>query len=60
MYEIIADPQDYQIDHLINGTDNANIELSREERDKWSKEIANFSQRLDAFPSKAANIAQVM
>lgn len=60
MYEIIADPQDYQIDHLINGTDNANIELSREERDKWAKEIANFSKRLDSFSTKAANIAEVM
>ncbi len=60
MYEIIADPQDYQIDHLINGTDNANIELSREERDKWALEISNFSERLNEFSKKAVNIANVM
>jgi len=60
MYEIIADPQDYQIDHLINGTDNANIELSREERDKWAKEIVNFSERLTAFADKSSSIATLL
>ena len=37
MYEIIANPQEYQIDHLINGTDNADIELTREKGDKVGK-----------------------
>lgn len=60
MYEIIADPKDYQIDHLINGTDNANIEMSREERDKWAKEVSNFSDRLNVFSKKAANIATLL
>ncbi len=60
MYEIIADPQDYQIDHLINGTDNANIELSREERDKWAREIVNFSERLTAFADKSSSIAALL
>ncbi|NDY72531.1 hypothetical protein DO021_13200 [Desulfobacter hydrogenophilus] len=53
MYEIIATPQEYQIDHLINGTDNANIELTREERDKWAKQIVQFSDRLSGFAQKA-------
>ncbi|MGD9824681.1 hypothetical protein [Desulfobacter sp.] len=53
MYEIIANPQEYQIDHLINGTDNANIELTREERDKWAKQIVQFSERLSGFAQKA-------
>lgn len=60
MYEIIADPKDYQIDHLINGTDNANIEMSRDERDKWAQEVSNFSDRLNAFSKKAANIADLL
>lgn len=60
MYEIIADPQDYQIDHLINGTDNGNIELSREERDKWALEISGFSDRLTAFSQKAGDIANLL
>lgn len=53
MYEIIANPQEYQIDHLINGTDNANIELTSEERDNWAKEIVEFSERLAGFAQKA-------
>jgi len=49
MYEIIANPEDYQIDHLINGTGNANIDISKEERDNWAGEIVNFSERLSEF-----------
>lgn len=53
MYEIIASPQEYRIDHLINGTDNANIELTSEERNNWAKEIVQFSERLAGFAQKA-------
>ena len=53
MYEIIATPQEYQIDRLINGTDNANVELTKAERDKWSEEIVQFSERLSGFAQKA-------
>jgi len=53
MYEIIANPDDYQIDHLINGTGNANIEISKEERDKWAGEIINFSEKLTEFANKS-------
>lgn len=49
MYEIIANPEDYQIDHLINGTGNAGIELTRDERGKWANEIVNFSEKLTEF-----------
>lgn len=60
MYEIIADPKDYQIDQLINGTDNANVEMSGDERHKWAQEVSNFSNRLNVFSKKAANIAEVL
>ncbi len=60
MYEIIANPEEYQIDHLINGTDNANIELTREERDKWAKEITQFSERLSEFAKKADMFSSVL
>lgn len=60
MYEIIANPEDYQIDHLINGTGNANIELSKEDRDKWAGEIVNFSEKLTEFAKKASELATVM
>nr|NJM02756.1 hypothetical protein [Desulfobacula sp.] len=59
MYEIIANPEDYQIDHLINGTGNANIEISKEEREKWSLEIAHFSEKLTEFAKKSKELARV-
>lgn len=60
MYEIIANPEDYQIDHLINGTGNAQMELSKEERDKWAGEIVNFSERLTQFAKKSQALAKVL
>ena len=60
MYEIIANPEDYQIDHLINGTGNAEIELSAEDRNKWASEIVNFSERLTEFAKKSKSLADVL
>jgi hypothetical protein len=60
MYEIIANPEDYQIDHLINGTENANIELTRDERDKWANEIVNFSEKLTEFANKSEKLARLL
>ena len=60
MYEIIANPEDYQIDHLINGTDNANIELTRDEREKWAGEIVNFSDKLKEFAGKSEQLAKLL
>ncbi len=59
MYEIIANPEDYQIDHLINGTGNANIELSQEDRDSWAGEIINFSEKLTEFAKKSKELAEI-
>ncbi len=60
MYEIIANPEDYQIDQLINGTDNANIELTKEERNKWAGEIVNFSEKLTEFAKKSKQLAVLL
>ena len=57
MFEIIADPEEYQIDHLINGTGNANIELSEDEREKWSDEILGFSNKVAEFAEKSKELA---
>ena len=57
MFEIIADPEEYQIDHLINGTGNANIELSEDEREKWSDEILGFSNKVSEFAKKSKELA---
>lgn len=59
MYEIIANPEDYQIDHLINGTGNAHIEISQEDRKKWSAEIEQFSDKLVNFAEKSRILAKV-
>ncbi|MCF8112687.1 MAG: hypothetical protein K9K21_02415 [Desulfotignum sp.] len=60
MYEIIANPEDYQIDHLINGTENANIELTKDERNKWAGEIVNFSEKLTEFAKKSGELARLL
>lgn len=60
MYEIIANSKDYQIDHLINGTGNANIEVSKEERDSWAGEIINFSERLTELAKRSKSLATLL
>jgi len=60
MYEIIANPKEYQIDQLINGTGNANIELSQEDRNKWAGEIINFSEKLTQFAEKSTSLAKIL
>ncbi len=57
MYEIIANPEDYQIDHLINGTGNANDEISLDERNKWAGEIVNFSEKIEDFAKRSKGLA---
>ncbi len=59
MYEIIANPEDYQIDHLINGTGNANIELSQDDRNNWAGEIINFCEKLTEFSKKSKALADL-
>ena len=59
MYEIIANPEDYQIDDLIKGTGNAPINFSGEERKKWAAEIDAFSNKLVNFTEKAQELAKV-
>ena len=60
MYEIIANPEDYQIDHLINGTGHSKIELTREEREKWAAEIVNFSEKVMEFSKKSGQLAELL
>lgn len=60
MYEIIANPEDYQIDHLINGTGNANIEISKEERDNWAGEIINFSEKITEFAKRSKQLGNLL
>jgi hypothetical protein len=59
MYEIIANPEDYQIDHLITGTGNAVIELSTQERNKWAGEIINFGEKLSEFAKRSKELGNL-
>ena len=59
MYEIIANPEDYQIDRLITGTGNANETISQDERDKWAGEIVNFSERIQDFAKRSKSLADL-
>ncbi len=60
MYEIIADPEDYQLDDLIEGTGNARIEFSGEERTKWAAEVDEFSYKLVQFSEKSQELSKVL
>ena len=59
MYEIIANPQDYQIDHLVNGTDNGNIEIPSKDREDWAKEIKTFSDKIYKLADKSKQLAEI-
>ncbi len=59
MYEIIASPQDYQIDHLVNGTGNGNIEIPAKEREDWAKEILAFSEKISSLADKSKQLAEI-
>ena len=60
MYEIIANPEDYQIDDLIKGTGHARIDFSVEERAKWANEIDTFTNKLVRFTEKSQELAKVL
>ncbi len=60
MYEIIANPEDYQIDHLVNGTGQTTVEISEEERKKWAKEIENFSSKINSLAERSAKLARLL
>ncbi len=60
MYEIIANPENYKLDDLIEGTGNATIDFSGEERKKWAEEIKLFSKKLIKFAEKSQELAEVL
>ena len=59
MYEIIARPQNYQIDHLVNGTDTGNIEIPAKDREDWAKEIKTFSEKIYNLADKSKQLAEL-
>jgi hypothetical protein len=59
MYEIIASPQDYQIDHLVNGTGTGNIDIPAKDREDWAKEITAFSKKINDLADKSMQLAEI-
>lgn len=59
MYEIIASPEDYQIDHLVNGTGTRNIEIPAKDREDWAKEIKAFSKKINNLADKSIQLAEI-
>jgi len=53
MYEIIANPADYNIEALVEGMGYNPIEFPDDERQKWAKEIGIFADRLSGLADKA-------
>jgi len=59
MYEIIARPENYQIDHLVNGTGTGNIEIPAKDREDWAKEIKGFSKKINKLAEKSVQLAEI-
>ncbi len=59
-YEIIADPEDYGIDALMEGLGNQPIEFADEERRKWAKEVGRFTEKLTGLSVKARELREIL
>ena len=53
MYEIIANPKDYEIEALVEGMGYKQIPFPQEERQKWAEEIGAFAQKLEGLADRA-------
>ena len=52
-YEIIADPQDYGIEAMVEGLGGNTIDFPSDERQKWAVEVGTFAERLLTLSDKA-------
>jgi hypothetical protein len=59
MYEIIANPEDYKIDHLVNGTDTGNIQIPTKDREDWAVEIKAFSDKIYTLAEKSKQLSEI-
>ena len=53
MWEIIAEPQEYGIDALIEGMGDQKKPFAPEDREKWAQEIAGFIDRLEGLVERS-------
>lgn len=59
-YEIIADPQDYGIENLVEGLGGGPVAFTAEERNKWASEIGSFAEKLVSLSEKAKNLRKLL
>jgi len=59
-YEIIADPDDYGIDALVEGLGTQPVEFPMDERRKWAAEVGVFTQKLTGLTDKANQLRQIL
>ena len=59
-YEIIADPEDYGIDALMEGLGTQPIEFADEERRKWAREVGLFTEKLSGLSIKARELREIL
>jgi hypothetical protein len=57
-YEIIADPQDYGIEAMVEGLGGSAIDFPAEERQKWAVEVGTFAERLMILSDKAKGLQE--
>ena len=60
MYEIIADPQDYNIGSLEEGLGHKRISFSDDKRKRWAQEIEVFAEKLDGLSGKAKQLQKLL
>ena len=59
MWEIIAEPQDYGIDALVEGMGNKNVSFEADERIKWAQEIGGFVSRIEGLADKSKELQKL-
>ena len=60
MYEIIAEPEEYGIEMIVNGLTEKPIFFETDEREKWASEVGMFADRLDGLSEKARGLEKLL
>jgi len=59
-YEIIANPEDYGIEALVEGLGGRPVDFPREDRIKWADEVGAFAERLTRLQDKARGLQDLL
>ncbi|MFZ1199090.1 MAG: hypothetical protein WAO07_02890 [Desulfobacterales bacterium] len=60
MYEIIAEPEDYDIEILEEGMGKNQVTFPEEERVKWAEEIGAFAAKLNRLAERATGLRKLL